>query len=152
MECFEGSEEPIRGWVGLHGNDSIPAPQVEFRYPAGAADCGVSAALLAAFAGAQRPAYEVRAKSSHSGHRVHYLELAVPDGSTDRIGWSKGLASPIEGGGLRTDAVFAWYRTDRAGNPVKCFLLDGGYLEHEGRTVFASDERGTGLFSLGSRP
>ncbi len=48
MQCFEGSREPLRGWIGHHGDDAVPAPLVEFRYPAPA----VTAVLLST-----RPGY-----------------------------------------------------------------------------------------------
>ena len=48
MQCFEGSREPLRGWIGHHGDDAVPAPLIEFRYPAPA----VTAVLLST-----RPGY-----------------------------------------------------------------------------------------------
>jgi hypothetical protein len=78
MECFEGSREPIRGWVGLHGNDAIPAPLVEFRYPTGVRGGSLSAVLLAPFSGATPPAYRAKRTSQRSWGRLRHIEMILP--------------------------------------------------------------------------
>jgi hypothetical protein len=142
MECFEGSRDPIRGWVGLHGNDAIPAPLVEFRYPSGISAGSPSAVLLAAFTGDAPPHYDVKRKSQAGRGRIRHLELALPSGGADLLSWSKELNSPVEDGSpITSDAFFVWLRLDASGKPAKCFLLDGSYLEYERRLFHESASR-----------
>ena len=149
MQCFEGSRDPLRGWVGVHGNDAMPAPLVEFRYPSGRSGGSPSAVLLAPFSGADRPAYSVRRTSQAGWGRLHQLEVTLPDGSTDLIGWTKGLSSPVEtDAGLASDAPFVWLRLDANGIPAKGFLLDGSHFEHSGRSLYEGQARASRLLHL----
>ncbi len=123
MECFEGSKEPLRGMVG-YGDKIVPAPLVEFRYPAshGSAPT-LSAVLLSAFAGKERPKFAVRSAEDLSRGTVHHLEIRLPDGTVDQVAWTAGLALPVDDGRpFTTDAAFVWSRGERA------FRLGGSYL------------------------
>jgi hypothetical protein len=168
MECFEGSREPLRGWVGRRGHDAIAAPLVEFRYSsrAGFTPSGV---LIVPFLGSARPDYRVKSGRFSGGRQVNRLEIGLPDGRTDHIAWSRGLSgavddgrpfgrlrvapgaiaratpSGVEGRPLTTDAPFAWLRTDATGKPLKAFLLDGSYLAHHGDALHDSGARETRL-------
>ncbi len=149
MECFEGSREPLRGWVGSHGHDAIPAPLVEFRYPSGGGGGSTSAVLLAPFQGTEKPSFAIKRASSTGWGQVHHLELRLPDGSTDSISWTNGLSLPVDDGDpVVTDAPFAWLHLNAAGEPVKCFLLDGSYLEYNGRSLLRGSKREAKLFVL----
>jgi hypothetical protein len=118
MQVFEGSREPLRGWVGHHGDDCVPAPLVEFRYPAPNARPVQSVALIAPFTGADAPAIRV------SAPRPQRLVVSLPGGRTDHIAWTSGLDLPIEDPqSFTTDARFLWLRE---GGPQ--FLLGGSYL------------------------
>ena len=129
MECFEGSRQPRRGWVGASGNDAAAAPLVEFRYPSRQGGPVVSAVLLWPFKGAARPRYEVRGAGAVSQGAVHHLELALPDGSTDHVAWSSGLTLPVDDARpYVTDAPFVWQRMGRNGKPSRTFRLGGSYL------------------------
>lgn len=126
MHCFEGSREPLRGWVGLHGDDAVPAPQAEFRYPVESAGAVVSAVLLVPFTGAGRPRYTVSGDADLSQGTIHHLKIGLPDGYVDSVAWTNGLALPVEDGKpLTTDATLVWLRKDAAGKEVKRFLLGG---------------------------
>ena len=161
MECFEGSREPIRGWVGRRGNDAIPAPLVEFRYPSGSPGGSPSAVLLAPFAvgapppGAPQsaaadapPPYLVRRACLAGWGRLRRLELTTPSGATDLIVWTKDLSSPVEDGTVKTDAPFVWLRLSVAEEPRRCFLLDGSHLEYKGRVLHDAAPRQAGLLAL----
>jgi hypothetical protein len=149
MECFEGSSEPLRGWVGLHGNDAIPAPLVEFRYPGGRYGGIASAVLLAPFTGEHRPTYSLRKASHGNWGQLHQLELPLPDGATDLIAWTKGLSSAVDGGtGVMSDAPFVWLRVGAGGSPTQGFVLDGSYLEHSGRTLYQGERREARLLTF----
>ena len=129
MQCYEGSKEPLRGWIGVHGNDAVPAPQVEFRYPAGRSGSVVSAVLLVPFS-KDRPRYAVSGDADLSRGSIHHLQLELPDGSTDHIAWTSGLELPVDDARpFITDATLVWCRNKRGGAPSRAFLLDGSYLK-----------------------
>jgi hypothetical protein len=150
MECWEGSRQPLRGWVGNRGDDAASAPLVEFRCPAGAWRGAASAVLLVPYSGPTRPACAVRKATNAREGLLHHLEVTLPDGGMDHVAWSKNLDTALEGiGGLATDATFVWLRTDASGRPKKCFRLDGSYLEFRGREWHAGSRRRTGIITLG---
>ena len=129
MECFEGSREPLRGWLGAHGDDAVAAPLVEFRYRAPARGAAVSAVLIAPFTGPARPRYAVHAGNIGRG-TVHHLEIALPGGGTDEIAWTTGLMAPVDDARpFTTDAAFVWRRKDARGAEVKRWLPGGSYLK-----------------------
>jgi hypothetical protein len=149
MECFEGSRDPLRGWVGHRGDDALPAPLVEFRYPleSGAA---VAIALLVPFAGSATPSYSLRRKTVSGWTQVRHLEIIRPDGSADHIGWSQGLSAAVDSGDpFGTDAPFVWLRSDPSGQARECFLLDGSYLDYGGRRLHSGARREAGLVTWG---
>ncbi|MGD0112453.1 MAG: heparinase II/III family protein [Armatimonadota bacterium] len=149
MECFEGSRDPLRGWVGHRGDDALPAPLVEFRYPVegGAA---VTAALLVPFTGSAAPGYSLRRKTALGWAQVRHLEIIRPDGLVDHIGWSQGLSASVDSGDpFVTDAPFVWLRSDSTGEATECFLLDGSYLECGGRKVYDGVRREAAFVTLG---
>jgi len=149
MECFEGSRVPLRGWVVLHGNDAIPAPLVEFRYPSVFETGSLSAVLLAPFTGNTPPAYQVKHVSQGRWRRVRHLALAVPSGGVDLVTWDKDLTTPVEyGSPVTSDALLVWLRLDAAGKPTKCFLLDGSYVEYAGNVLHESAKREVKLVRL----
>jgi hypothetical protein len=149
MDCFEGSREPLRGWVGLHGDDAIPAPLVEFRYPAGLSGGSPSAVLLAPFSGGAPPRYAVRQTSRAGRGHLRHLALDLPSGATDLITWTQDLSSPAEyGSPIVSDAPFVWLRLDAAGRPAKCFMLDGSCLAWEGRQLHDAPRRESQLLAL----
>lgn len=130
MRCWEGSREPLRGWVGSRGHESVPAPLVEFSYPAGRGPAS-SAVLLAPFTGTARPGFRVRVPEG--GGPVQRLEIGLPDGFTDLIAWSGGLALPVDDGRpFLTDGTLVWVRLDAGGKPVKHFSLNGRFLKFNG--------------------
>ncbi len=144
MECFEGSRDPLRGWIGAHGNDAQPAPQVEFRYPGGGWRSTVSAVLLASFAGTAPPGFALRRASTDG--LLHHLEFATPEGPIDHAVWTTSLEVPIEDGDpLVTDSPFAWIRTDADGALISSYLLDGHYLMYRGDVVFEQQDGGSAL-------
>jgi hypothetical protein len=150
MQCFEGSREPLRGWVGFHGNDAVAAPLVEFQYPAGSSNAVLSAVVLAAFSGAARPNYTAKLTRDLSRGTIHHLELGLPDGATDHIAWTNGLALPVDDGQpFTTDGTFLWHRTSAAGQAAKCFVLDGSYLKHNDVLSYDARERKARLFVPG---
>ena len=129
MECFEGSRTPLRGWLGRRGNDSVPAPQVEYRYAAERAGTVMTAVLLVPFTGRERPRYTVNRAEVGRGS-IHHVELALPNGSVDEIAWSSGLALPVDDARpFTTDATFVWRRKDTRGAEVKRFAPGGSYLK-----------------------
>jgi hypothetical protein len=142
MRVREGSSQPLAGWVGWHGNDAAPAPQVEFVYPATRAEDVWSVVLLVPFAGENQPAYKVReCRESDSGW-LRYLELGLPDGSIDRFGWSRQLMVPVDDGRpFATDAPFVWYRTDAAGKQLGGYVLDGSHVTVDTRVALESGQR-----------
>ena len=149
MQCFEGDRDPLRGWVGHRGDDALPAPLVEFRYPteSGAA---VTAVLLVPFAGSAAPSYLLRRKMVLGWTQIRHLEITRPNGSVDHIGWSQGLSASVDNGDpFVTDAPFVWLRTDPAGRATECFLLDGSYLEWRGRRLYDAAQREAGLHTWG---
>ena len=117
MQCFEGSREPLRGWVGWHGNDALPAPQVEFRYPVESSAPVVSAVLLVPYSGTARPRYAIAGDHDLSRGAVHHLEIRLPDGSLDSLAWTPGLALPVDD----TEATLVWTRKDATGRELKRF-------------------------------
>ncbi len=133
MQIFEGSKDPPRGWVGVHGNDHAAAPLVEFRY-AGSGGPAISAVLVAAYGGAGRP--RLRSAAASARGPIQHLEIGLPDGSTDRVAWAFGLELPIDDAEpFTTDGKLVWMRTNAAGSPTKWFSLDGRYLTYEGRSL-----------------
>ena len=129
MECFEGSKEPLRGWIGSGGNGAAAAPLVEFRYPCQTNSPVVSAMLLAAFPGKSRPRYALRSSGDLSRGAIHHLDLRLPDGGTDQIAWSQGLVLPVDDGQpFTTDGNFVWRRLRGDGTVVTSFQSGGTYL------------------------
>jgi hypothetical protein len=125
MKTYEGSREPLRGWVGFHGDDAVPAPLVEFRYPAEKSNVG-SAVLLTPFLGHLKPRYCVKTYYETAAGNIRHLELKLADGSTDMVVWTNELALPVDDGRpFVTDATFVWQRADAGGRIVKHFLLTG---------------------------
>jgi hypothetical protein len=148
MECFEGSRDPLRGWVNHRGDDALPAPLVEFRYPVEGA-AAVTAALLVPFAGSAAPRYSLRRKTVSGWAQLRHLEIAGPGDSTDHIGWSQGLSASVDDADpFVTDAPFVWLRSDPTGNAMECFLLDGSYLRHGGKRVHEGTRRETAWIAL----
>jgi hypothetical protein len=128
MECVEGSSQPLRGWVGAAGDNAVPAPFIEFRYPS-RESAVVSAVLLWPFQGSRRPPYQVRGAEEISRGAVHHLEIKHQDGAFDHVAWSTGLALPVDDARpFLTDAPFVWQRTPRGGTPLRTFRLGGTYL------------------------
>ena len=152
MDCFEGSREPLRGWLGSSGHDGIAAPLVEFRYDGHLWGGSMSAVLLVPFAGEVKPAYALR-RAANDGDGTYRIELGLPDGGMDVIKWSKGLTLPVGDTDpkLATDATFIWLRLDAAGKPARCFLLDGRYLTYDGRSLYQGGEKQARLLSLGEQ-
>ena len=129
MQVFEGSRSPLRGWVGWHGNDSVPAPLVEFRYPTRRSGTVISAVLLASFSGKDRPRFTVKALPDTSRGSLHHLEIAMPDGATDTLAWSTGLTLPVDDNQpFLTDGTFVWRRAAPSGETLRQFVPDGSYL------------------------
>jgi hypothetical protein len=90
--------------------------------------------LAAAYAGTSRPRF--RAAALPARGPVRHLEIGLPDGSTDRVAWSAGLALPIDDAQpFTTDGKLVWLRTNTAGNPSKWFTLDGRYLMYGVRSL-----------------
>ncbi len=142
MQVFDGSKEPLRGWVGLHGNDAIAAPLVEFRY-AGTKGLATSVALLKAYTGTRMPNFRIVAAPARGP--IQNLEIGLPDGYTDHLAWSRGLAFPIDNAGpFTTDGKLVWVRLDASGNVKKSFLLDGHYIRYMSRS-----SKGVGGFVIG---
>ena len=149
MECFCGSREPLRGWVGLHGNDATPAPLVEFRYPTGRLADSPTAVLIAAFHGSAPPTYTARRIDQTGWGRLRCLELALPAGGTDVVAWTRSLDSPVEyGNALVTDSPFVWLRLDADGRPTGCFLLEGSFLKWQGDSLHDAGQRRTEFLAL----
>lgn len=145
MDCLEGSTAPIRGWVGWHGNDAAPAPHVEFRYPCRGRSV-VSAVLLCPFEGDEPPAYAPAGHRDTCGGYLHHLALDLPDGRSDIVAWSSDLEPPVDDGEpFVTDGTFIWLRLDSEGEPIKSFVIDGSYLEYDGRTLYGEKARRTGM-------
>lgn len=125
MKTYEGSREPLRGWVGLHGFDAVLAPLVEFRYPVEKSSV-TSVALLVPFLGGAKPHYTVKSYFETSGGVIHHLELGRADGSTDTMAWTEHLALAVDDGRpFNTEATFVWQQRDHSGRTVKQFLLTG---------------------------
>lgn len=149
MECFCGSREPLRGWVGHRGHDAVPAPLVEFRYATGRPGGSPWAALIAPFQGDTPLAYAAARTALAGWGRLRHLELALPTGGTDVFAWTANLDSPADyGHPLASDASFAWLRLDAARRPVSCFLLDGSYVKWEGRVLHDRGQRSTEMVAL----
>lgn len=148
MHCFEGSKDPLRGWVCHHHHDATPAPLVEFRYPAHPGGAG-SAALIVPFAGAKQPNLTVNRSTVRPWAQLRHLEISLPDGSVDHIAWSHGLSAAIDNEPFVTDAPFVWLRTSAGGDPTAGFLLDGSYLRYRGRVVHEARGRQARLLGFG---
>lgn len=134
MACREGSREPLAGWVGWNNTDGLPAPRVEFRYNGPDSGRATSAVLLCPFRGAARPAFSIEATQAGS---VQSLQIQLPDGSRDLVSWTPDLMQPVDDGRpFVTEAPFVWLRLDPAREPAECFVLDGSYLDWEGRRVW----------------
>jgi len=137
MQTFEGSRAPLRGWLGVHGNDTVPAPLVEFRYRAENRSPVLSAVLFCAYRGNEPPKYVAKGDRHPLRGSIHHLELDLPDGSTDYIAWTTGLALPVDDGRpFTTDGTFIWVRSDPAGRCSRHFVLNGSYLLRNGSQVF----------------
>jgi len=108
-----------------------------------------SAVLIVPFTGGAPPSYVARRTSLAGWGRLRHLELALPNGATDLITWTKDLSSPVEyGSPVVSDAPLVWLRLDASGKPSKCFLLDGSYLELQARRLYDAARRETKLLSL----
>ena len=150
MECFEGSEEPLRGWIGHRAHDVLPAPQIEFRYRSGKHSAD-SAVLIVPFKGSEKPDYRVIEATGITDKYLHTLRLGLPDGSEDTISWTRKLEIPIEDGKpFVTDAPFVWLRSNSEGRPEQCFILEGSYLDHNAQRLLSEEDRGSRLVKLSS--
>lgn len=146
MECFEGSTDPLRGWVGKSQTEVTAAPQVDFSYPCTGDSTG-TAVLLVPFLGNDRPGYTVKrtgtAGGRWGGELLYELELGRPDGGTDLIAWSATLETALEelSSGLTSDGGLVWLRRDANGHPIRGFVLDGSFVQHQGETLYESGAR-----------
>jgi hypothetical protein len=123
MHWFGGSREPPRGWVGLHGDDAVPAPQVEFRYPVESGRAVVSVVLLVPSTEAGQPRYTVNGDADLSQGTIHHLKIDLPDGYVDSVHWTNGLALPVENDqALTTEAALVWLRKDATGKELKRWI------------------------------
>ena len=142
MDVREGSRDPIAGWVGLHGDDSAPAPQIQFRYRADRPEDVWSAVLLAPFKDQAPPRYQIRQCRETNGGSLRYLEMVLPDGSIDHVAWSRQLLLPVDSGDpFATDSPFIWYRTDATGRRIAGYALDASYLRFQGKAVLQTQTR-----------
>jgi len=102
------------GMVG-YGDRIVAAPRVEFRYPAQSGTAPtISAVLLAAYKGPERPKFTVRSAGDLSRGTIHHLEVVSPGGAVDQVAWTNGLALPVDDGRpFVTEARFVWARGER---------------------------------------
>ena len=129
MQCFEGSREPLRGWLGLHGHDSVAAPLVEFRYRPARAGVATSVVLIAPFAGGAKPRFAVKEARIGRG-AIQHLTVALPDGGMDEFAWSAGLALPVDDAQpFITDGTFVWRRRDAAGSATRNWAPGASYVK-----------------------
>jgi hypothetical protein len=147
MQTFEGSKDPLRGWVAKNQVEAIPAPQVEFRYPS---HYSVGAAtLLISYAGEQKPAYTAKRTGTGKGDETLYeIEISLPNGGADLIAWSASLTTALENmpSSLNTDATFVWLRSDTSGKPTKSFVLDGSFVDFKAKRICDAPKREARLF------
>ena len=129
MKNYCGTPPPaMRGWAGIPGQKTIPAPLVEFSYPGGIPAGGLSAVILAPFTN-KAPEYKIiKSKYESSGHILQF-EFETPEGYTDYIVWSPGTEIAVdESCPIVTDASFAFVRKDSQGNPLNSYYPNGSYL------------------------
>lgn len=142
MECFEGQEDPPRGLIGKDAVTPRPAPQLEFRYATGR-QRGISAVLLAPFKGDTPVPYAMDCPERYTNGAARAFSIGHSDGTTDHVCWTPELGSAVEHGGFNTDARLVWLRTTPDGEPARLFLVEGSYLEMEGKMIFEDDSRAT---------
>lgn len=144
MECFEGNIEPVRGWVARGWHDTMPAPLVQFSYPA-SPGWSATAALLVPFGAGSEPRHTVR--EARRDGVTHQLVIELPGGDVDVVSWAKSLSGSAGGigGPLVTDAPFVWLRLDPSGRARKALLVAGSYLEHAGPTLCEGEGPATRL-------
>ncbi len=150
MQVYEGSQKPLRGWVGGNEIDAVPAPQVDYSYPS-LARGDVSAVLIAPFLKDKKPDYSLSPGTpedrKYSG--LYHLDIVLPDGQIDHYCWSGRLEQAVDDQPLySTDASFIWLRTTAKGKPVKGYVLDASYLKVAGKTVFSRTQRKPEFFNL----
>jgi hypothetical protein len=153
MQCFDGSRDPLRGWLGRNQQEVTAAPQVDFSYPC-AGGSSASAVLLVPFLGDHQPSYVVKrigtAGGRHGGELLYELEVGLPDGGTDLVVWSGTLETALEElpSTLTSDGTFIWLRTDASGRPVKGFVLDGSFVSHHGKIIYEGAKREATLLAF----
>ncbi len=92
------------------------------------------------------PAYAPAGHRDTCGGCLHHLALDLPDGRRDIVAWSSDLEPPIDDGEpFVTDGTFVWLRVDSEGEPAKSFVIDGSYLEYDGRTLYREKARRAGM-------
>ncbi len=146
MQCYEGSTDPLRGWVGKSQTEVTAAPQVDFSYPCADGSTG-TAVLLVPFLGNDMPSYTVKrtgtAGGRWGGELLYELELGRPDGGTDLIAWSATLETALEElpSSLTSDGGLIWLRREASGHPAKGFVLDGSFVRYQSETLYESRTR-----------
>ena len=97
---------------------------------------------LAAASGGPAPRYRMRAYSETPRAAIHHLEIERPGGGLDHLAWSNSLTLPVDDARpFISDAPFVACRMDPAGQPSRCFVLEGSYLRHSGARIFEDTSR-----------
>lgn len=127
-----GERDPLRGWVP-RGRRYLPAPMIRLvaeQYDPWDAHL---ATVLVPFAGTAKPEIAAEAIGFRLGfgdRTAGKLDLRWPDGSTDRIIWTRRLEHAIDDQhGMDTDAALVHLLGNPAGQFTQGLAVDGSYIE-----------------------
>jgi hypothetical protein len=131
LEKYEGSREPLRGWMPT--NKGIePAPQLCLRAPGMNGNYANFISFFMPYRGSKPPAVKVTAEAQRFPHMSHLI-LTHEDGSKDSFYWTYRLDLMLGkrpwAGGLETDASMLHLRHDAAGKLTRACAADGTYLK-----------------------
>jgi len=152
MNTACGEKNPPRGWLGPnYASACRPAPRVEFSYPGGMPNSGLSGVLLYPFSGTTKPDITICDSKEITGEtdaafKASAMGFSRPDGGRDELYWAY---NPIATIGvcerLNTDAALLWIRRNTAGVIEEMYGHDVSYVEYDGKLEWVSDTAVKGM-------
>ena len=105
LQCGEGEINPAAGWIADANDRPVPAPQLRLLLPQyDPWNLDLAAVLLLGRGKNEEPEIQAIANPENDGYGC--LILNWPDGTQDKISWTRKLATPLpEVAGIATDAA-----------------------------------------------
>jgi hypothetical protein len=144
---YEGEKAPLRGWLPAATLSYSPAPLFAMEAKARFAATEL-VTLLLPFKGESPPEFGEEA-FERKPTAAYGFNLSWPDGTEDIVAATPGLKRQVNRSGpLETDGTLAVVRL-KNGAPTRAFVLDGMFLDFEGKRLLEQPVAGTYSRRLG---